>query len=247
MATKHTSTYERKPTTSRHHAGRIRRAAGSVRAFQPGAVRRHAAGRFYNVPTKSEFVRILRGRSFLRPHRQVRQARAGAQPGRLHQPDRRADLPDARARDGPSLAARIRQATRRGYHNKEWAAKMKAIGLQPSNTGMVGGKETGQQMMDYIIPDGRVRQGLRQTGRDRLEAESAKRASAGGKRRPNSKIKFTCPSCGQNAWGKPDLAITCTPFAWNSGQCRASWMPMPPPKPSRWSNAINGDRPTPSQ
>ncbi len=42
----------------------------------------------------------------------------------------------------------------RGYHNKEWAAKMKAIGLQPSSTGMVGGKETGQKMMDYIIPDG---------------------------------------------------------------------------------------------
>ena len=42
----------------------------------------------------------------------------------------------------------------RGYHNKEWAAKMKAIGLQPSSTGMVGGKETGQRMMDYIIPGG---------------------------------------------------------------------------------------------
>ena len=24
-------------------------------------------------------------------------------------------------------------------------------------------------------------------------------------------MKFTCPSCDQNAWGKPDLAITCTP------------------------------------
>src|SRR6516225_7439349 len=42
----------------------------------------------------------------------------------------------------------------RGYHNKEWAAKMKAIGLQPSSTGGVGGKETGQRMSSYIIPDG---------------------------------------------------------------------------------------------
>ena len=25
------------------------------------------------------------------------------------------------------------------------------------------------------------------------------------------KAKFTCLNCGQNAWGKPDLAITCTP------------------------------------
>jgi Tfp pilus assembly protein PilV len=42
----------------------------------------------------------------------------------------------------------------RGYHNKEWAAKMKSIGLQPSSTGMVGGKEAGQRMSDYIIPGG---------------------------------------------------------------------------------------------
>jgi hypothetical protein len=31
---------------------------------------------------------------------------------------------------------------------------MKAIGLQPSSTGMVGGKETGQHMSDYEIPGG---------------------------------------------------------------------------------------------
>jgi SprT-like family len=40
----------------------------------------------------------------------------------------------------------------RGYHNKEWAAKMKAIGLQPSSTGMVGGKETGQRMRATSFP-----------------------------------------------------------------------------------------------
>jgi hypothetical protein len=32
---------------------------------------------------------------------------------------------------------------RRNYHNKEWAAKMIALGLMPSSTGMVGGKITG--------------------------------------------------------------------------------------------------------
>jgi len=42
----------------------------------------------------------------------------------------------------------------RNYHNTEWAAKMKAVGLMPSSTGMVGGKETGQRIMEYIIPDG---------------------------------------------------------------------------------------------
>jgi hypothetical protein len=38
-----------------------------------------------------------------------------------------------------------------GYHNKQWAAKMKAVGLQPSSTGYVGGKETGQRVTHYVI------------------------------------------------------------------------------------------------
>jgi predicted SprT family Zn-dependent metalloprotease len=44
------------------------------------------------------------------------------------------------------------QPSARGYHNAQWAQMMKVIGLQPSNTGMVGGKETGQHMSDYVIP-----------------------------------------------------------------------------------------------
>lgn len=28
-----------------------------------------------------------------------------------------------------------------------------------------------------------------------------------------NKTRFTCPGCGQNAWGKPSLAITCAPCA----------------------------------
>lgn len=41
------------------------------------------------------------------------------------------------------------------YHNKEWADKMEAIGLMPSDTGKPGGKRTGQQMMDYPARGGR--------------------------------------------------------------------------------------------
>ena len=32
---------------------------------------------------------------------------------------------------------------RKSYHDREWAAKMREVGLQPSNTGEPGGKETG--------------------------------------------------------------------------------------------------------
>lgn len=45
--------------------------------------------------------------------------------------------------------------SRRSYHNKEWGAKMREVGLMPSNTGKPGGKTTGQQMMDYPLKDGK--------------------------------------------------------------------------------------------
>lgn len=41
------------------------------------------------------------------------------------------------------------------YHNTEWANKMEAIGLMPSDTGAPGGKRTGQKMGDYPVPGGR--------------------------------------------------------------------------------------------
>jgi hypothetical protein len=99
----------------------------------------------------------------------------------------------------------------RGYHNTEWATQMKSVGLQPSNTGAVGGKETGQRMTHYIIPEGPFAQtfaALAATGW-KLNLQSARRP--GGQKAPSSKTKFTCSSCGCNAWGKPDLAIACIP------------------------------------
>ncbi len=43
---------------------------------------------------------------------------------------------------------------RRGYHNKEWSSKMVSIGLIPSNTGWPGGRQTGEEMDDYILDKG---------------------------------------------------------------------------------------------
>jgi predicted SprT family Zn-dependent metalloprotease len=44
---------------------------------------------------------------------------------------------------------------RRGYHNREWANKMMAIGLMPSTTGQPGGDIVGEHVGDYILHDGR--------------------------------------------------------------------------------------------
>lgn len=43
---------------------------------------------------------------------------------------------------------------RRGYHNRQWADKMKEIGLYPSSTDSIGGDETGEHMGHYIIDGG---------------------------------------------------------------------------------------------
>ncbi len=48
--------------------------------------------------------------------------------------------------------------SRNGYHNKQWADKMEAIGLMPSSTGLPGGKRTGQRMSDYPLPGGAFEQ-----------------------------------------------------------------------------------------
>ncbi len=50
--------------------------------------------------------------------------------------------------------AHFGKPSRRGYHNKEFARKMKSIGLMPSSTGQPGGSETGESMMDYVLVDG---------------------------------------------------------------------------------------------
>jgi hypothetical protein len=97
----------------------------------------------------------------------------------------------------------------RSYHDREWAAKMQQVGLMPSNTGAVGGKRTGKQMSHYIIPGGpfaKAYADLAATG-FKLNWQSS---IVRGKDKPtNSKAKFSCPRCGQNAWGKPDLQIRC--------------------------------------
>jgi hypothetical protein len=102
------------------------------------------------------------------------------------------------------------KAPRKGYHDRQWAGKMREVGLQPSTTGEEGGKETGQSVSHYIIPDGRYAKTyakLAATG-FQLHWQSAP-ASEQGRAKKSSKTKFTCPECRQNAWAKPDALLIC--------------------------------------
>ncbi len=98
---------------------------------------------------------------------------------------------------------------RGNYHNSEWASKMKEIGLQPTATGEAGGPETGDGMTHLIVAAGPFCKAFdAMPGECQLPWSSFDRA-ASKKKRPASKVKFTCPECGCNAWGKPTLCLMC--------------------------------------
>lgn len=121
---------------------------------------------------------------------------------------------------------------RRGYHNKEWAGKMESIGLMPSSTGQPGGAKTGEKMADYPIPDGRFMAAadaltigdFRISWLDRFPPMMAAGAMAAllsegdelaglvepqGPRNRSNRVKYRCPTCGAQVWGKPELRVLC--------------------------------------
>lgn len=107
---------------------------------------------------------------------------------------------------------------RSGYHDREWAAKMVQIGLVPSDTGEPGGKQTGQRMTHYIDQSGAFLAAVN-TMPDSIKLpwaagtgiEPGPKEPKEGEKEPKSrnKVKYTCPGCKANCWGKPDLNVRC--------------------------------------
>jgi len=142
---------------------------------------------------------------------------------------------------------------RKGYHDKEWSAKMLAIGLTPTSTGAAGGKMTGPKVTHLINPGGPFdlafdtlsdpqllpwrssayqRNGRpcgaqgghgegegngEQDGVDHGEGEGNGEEVPPKKRADPSKVKYSCPGCRANVWGKGGLLLDCrkcgVPFA----------------------------------
>jgi hypothetical protein len=105
-----------------------------------------------------------------------------------------------------ATATRRRMPSRGGYHNKQWAQLMERIGLMPSDTGAPGGKRTGQRMHHYVLDGGP------------FENASAARAfvvpyfdrvGETNITRAKRKVAYTCPSCEDKVWGKPDVQPHC--------------------------------------
>jgi ribosomal protein S27AE len=100
------------------------------------------------------------------------------------------------------------EPSRRGYHNRQWAGKMREVGLQPTSTGEPGGMETGQAVTHYIIPEGRYAKAYARLAASGF-ALHWQSIQAVGSAKKSSKNKFTCPECGQNAWAKPGARLIC--------------------------------------
>jgi predicted SprT family Zn-dependent metalloprotease len=115
--------------------------------------------------------------------------------------------------------------SRSGYHNQEWAAKMREIGLIPTATGEPGGKDTGQKMTHLIEQDGRFEQSCTAflaSGTAFLYHDRAGDGEAAARRqKAASKTKYTCPTCCQNAWARPDARLLC-------GDCHETLAAYPP-------------------
>lgn len=113
--------------------------------------------------------------------------------------------------------------SRSAYHNKQWAGKMKEVGLIPSSTGEPGGKETGQKVSHYIADEGPFRTACAEftdLGHtlpyvERWTDQASRRKKAA------SKTKYTCAKCNFNVWAKPDAHVVC-------GDCNQRMMPDEP-------------------
>ena len=89
---------------------------------------------------------------------------------------------------------------------------MKSIGLQPSDSGEPNGKETGQKMNHYAIAGGafeRATASLLQSGFALSWADAAILDKVVKPKKSGTRVKYTCPGCGANAWGKSELHLIC--------------------------------------
>jgi hypothetical protein len=110
---------------------------------------------------------------------------------------------------------------RNGYHTLRWARDMLSRGLRPISLDNPG-KMTGQRVTHEIVPGGPfdVAAGqLLATGfslRWQAADAVAMRHNHTGMEEPSvqepsprNKVKYTCPECGLNVWGKPRARLIC--------------------------------------
>lgn len=106
------------------------------------------------------------------------------------------------------------------YHNREWAEKMKAVGLQPTDTGAEGGKETGESVGHIIIAGGPFEAAAKKliakeftiAWKETAVTPSFRPEGGGEATEPaksGKRLRYRCPDCDLKAWAKHDAKLVC--------------------------------------
>lgn len=107
------------------------------------------------------------------------------------------------------------------YHNRQWAEKMKEVGLQPTDTGEEGGKETGDRVHHLIVPDEPFDRAVRKllakgfaiTWTEKPQTAPGPSGENAGEGEEESKsgkrVKYVCPQCDLKAWAKHEAKLVC--------------------------------------
>lgn len=101
--------------------------------------------------------------------------------------------------------------SKNGHHNREWVRLMERVGLIPTATGELGGKQTGRSVTHVIDEGGAFDEAcdnLIATGFD-LPYFTKPREAGADKKKDLSKVKRECPCCSAKAWAKQGMRIVC--------------------------------------
>jgi predicted SprT family Zn-dependent metalloprotease len=99
--------------------------------------------------------------------------------------------------------------SRAGYHNREWAGKMRDVGLEPVSLDKPG-KDTGQKVTHAIIEAGRfaaAAAALLETGYTLQWCATPEGEKT--RTRAKNKIVYLCEMCDTKVWGKPGIRLIC--------------------------------------
>lgn len=114
--------------------------------------------------------------------------------------------------------------SRAGYHNKEFANKCRALGLEPKD--LQTGADVGQKLTTTIISGGLADNAIAALPDEAIlpwecnllhidQGKNGKKKDKDrDKQKSGSRAKYTCPVCSLNAWAKPGAKIIC-------GDCEA--------------------------
>jgi predicted SprT family Zn-dependent metalloprotease len=101
------------------------------------------------------------------------------------------------------------QPSRAGYHNREWAMKMEEVGLVPSTTGDAKGRKVGQRMTHYVADGGPFERAFQAMPAEFLLPWACEEPGITHAKLAKNKVKYSCPGCDVNVWGRPGLSISC--------------------------------------